>query len=490
MQVIPFQFSHFIALLPEVLLVITAGSVALADIALPGLRNKRLLGVYTAIGIGLALLAAVLAVPGTLTADLWFGGMIRNDVAAFAFRLMILFAGMVTALITVDSPAIGKEGEFYLVMTGATLGMCMMALSADLIMLYLAIETTSIGLYALAGYLRENDKSAESGLKYFLFGAFTSTLLLYGFSLLYGFTGSTNLFEIGAALSAGAVPSLPLVLSLVLILIGLGFKISAVPFHFWTPDVYEGAPTPVTAFLSVASKAAGFAVLMRVLLTAFPGYEAWWLQVIAALSALTMTVGNVLAMQQRNLKRLLAYSSIAQAGYILMGLAAFSGQQLDAGVGAVVYYLGMYTLTNLAAFGVMVLVGRVTGSDEIADYSGLSRRSPGLALAMLVALLSLGGVPPLAGFFGKFYLFAAVAQNPALLWLFVVGLINAIVSLYYYLVVLKVIYLGQPKDEASLPVSRPYIAALWLCAVGVILVGVLIGPFITIAQAAAGNFVQ
>jgi NADH-quinone oxidoreductase subunit N len=255
--------------------------------------------------------------------------------------------------------------------------------------------------------------------------------------------------------------------------------------------VYEGAPTPVTAFLSVASKAAGFAVLLRVLLTVFPGYEAWWLQVIAALAAVTMTVGNVLAMQQRNLKRLLAYSSIAQAGYILMGLAAFSGQQLDAGVGAVVYYLGMYTLTNLAAFGVIVLVGRATGSDEIADYSGLSRRSPGLALVMLVALLSLGGVPPLAGFFGKFYLFAAVAQNPALLWLFVVGLINAIVSLYYYLVVIKTMYVDHGQyEEQTIPVSGPYAWVLGITVIAVILIGTVAAQPIYewAARGAAGLF--
>ena len=497
MNIQPFEPSHLLALAPEIVLVISAAVIMLADVR-RGRERKRELGVVAALGFGAALVAALLVTLPGLTAVEQFGGMIRNDNAAFAFRILFLFAGMVTALIATDSPAIGKEGEFYLVLTGSVLGMCLMAAATDLVMLYLAIEASSIALYALAGSLRESDKSAESGIKYFLFGAFTSTILLYGFSLLYGFTGSTNLYEIGAKIGqagVGGVPTLPVIFALLLVLIGLGFKISAVPFHFWAPDVYEGAPTPVTAFLSVASKAAGFAVLLRMLLTVFPGYGAIWTGVIAALALITMTVGNLLAMQQRNIKRLLAYSSIAQAGYILLGLAAFYNLNTDGNVGgehaigAVVYYLGMYTLTNLVAFGVIVLVTRITGSEEINDFSGLSRKSPGLALAMLVALLSLGGIPPLAGFFGKLYLFAAAAESGQLL-LVVVGAINALLALYYYLIVLKVIYLGQPKDEATFPISRPYVFALWLCSIGVIMVGVIAGPFVQIAQAAGANFIR
>ncbi|MBL8057945.1 MAG: NADH-quinone oxidoreductase subunit N, partial [Anaerolineales bacterium] len=417
----------------------------------------------------------------TVSGALILGGMLRNDLTAFVFRVLFLFAGAVTALISVDSPTLGKAGEYYLVLIAAVLGMGLMASAADLLMLYLAIEMTSIGLYALAGFLRENDKSAESGLKYFLFGAFTSSIMLYGFSLLYGFTGQTNLYAVGAALAA--MPLEAALLALLLVLVGFGFKVSAVPFHFWAPDVYEGAPTPVTAFLSVASKAAGFAVLIRVLLAVFPGIEGTWTTLIAVIAALTMTVGNVIALTQKNIKRLLAYSSIAQAGYMLMGLAALSAN----GLAAILYYLGMYTLTNLVAFGVIVLVSRITHSDEIADYAGLSRRSPGLALALLVAFLSLGGIPPLAGFFGKFYLFTSVMQS-GLVWLAIVGVLNAIVSLYYYLIVLKVVYLGEPKDAAVVyPVSRPYTFALWACAMGVIFVGAVIGPWVNIATAAAGG---
>lgn len=480
MTIEPFAPVHLLAVLPEILLVVLAGVLITADLALPAAR-KRELGLYAAVGFGLVLGVMLLVTLPTVSGGLIFGGMLRHDLIAFAFRVLFLFAGVVTALIAVDSPVIGKEGEFFLVLTAAVLGMNLMAAAADLIMLYVAIEMTSIGLYALAGFLRENDKSAESGLKYFLFGAFTSSLMLYGFSLLYGFTGQTNLYNLAAALTG--LPLEASLLALLLVLVGFGFKVSMVPFHFWAPDVYEGAPTPVTAFLSVASKAAGFAVLIRFLLAAFPGIESIWTTLIAVIAALTMTIGNVIALTQKNIKRLLAYSSIAQAGYMLMGLAALSAN----GVSAILYYLGMYTLTNLVAFGVIVLVGRVTGSDEIADYAGLSRRSPGLALALLVAFLSLGGIPPLAGFFGKFYLFTSVMQAD-LVWLAIVGLVNAIISLYYYLIVLKVVYLGTPKDEAAVyPVPRPYQLALWACALGVIFVGAVIGPWVNIAVAAAGG---
>jgi NADH-quinone oxidoreductase subunit N len=483
-----------LAVVPELLLAALALIVVITDLSQPqpragavgiellAIRRRRYLGIVTAVGFGLILLVSLLVALPAVSSSLIFGGMLRHDLMAFVFRLLFLFAGAVTALISIDSPVIGRQGEYYVVLVTATLGMSLMAMSADLIMLYLAIETTSIALYALAGFLREDAKSAESGMKYFLFGAFTSTVMLYGFSLLYGFTGQTNLYAVGEALGAGGLSAGPL-LALFLVLVGLGFKVSAVPFHFWAPDVYEGAPTPITAFLSVASKAAGFAVLVRVLWAAFPGQETLWIQLMAALAAVTMTLGNLIALTQKNIKRLLAYSSIAQAGYILMGLAAFSTD----GLAATLYYLGMYTLTNLAAFGAIVLVSRVTGSDEIADYSGLSRRAPGLALVLLVALLSLGGIPPLAGFFGKFYLFTA-AMNSGLVWLVIAGIVNAVISLYYYLYVLKVVYLGAPKDEAvTYPVTRPYTFALWLCGVGVLVVGFVINPFVNLAVAAASG---
>jgi NADH-quinone oxidoreductase subunit N len=307
--------------------------------------------------------------------------------------------------------------------------------------------------------------------------------MLYGFSLLYGFAGTTSIYDLALVIQEGGIALTPLFGSLLLVLVGFGFKISAVPFHFWAPDVYEGAPTPVTGFLSTASKAAGFAVLMRVLLVAFPETMPYWTGVVAVLSVASMTLGNSLALAQRNIKRMLAYSSIAHAGYALIGVVAFS----PLGMTSVVYYLGAYLLTNLAAFGVVVAFWRVVGSDEIADYAGLSRRAPWLSIALLVAFLSLAGMPPLGGFIGKVLVFAAAVQSEYY-WLALVGIINSIVGLYYYLTVLKVVYLFRSEHEDEpLPISRPYAMALTILTVGIILMGTLIAPFFEWGTTAAAT---
>jgi NADH-quinone oxidoreductase subunit N len=469
-----------LAVLPEILLIVLGGLVIATDIALPADR-KRNVGLLTATGFGAIIVVSLFVGVPTNEGALMFGGMVRHDMLAFVFRLLFLGAGAITALISLDSPGLEKAGEYHVLLIAAVIGMNLMAAAADLIMLYLALETTSIVLYVLAGYLRTSEKSAESGLKYFLFGAFTSTIMLYGFSLLYGFTGQTNLYRLAEALAS--IPSPAIVMALIMVMIGFGFKVSAFPLHFWSPDVYEGSPTPVTGFLSTASKSAGFAVLLRVLLAAFPGAAAYTAPFIAAVAVFTMTVGNTIALAQKNIKRLLAYSSVAQAGYMLVGLAAFSPN----GMSAIVYYLAMYTLTNLAAFGAIVLVSRVVGSDEIADYAGLSRRSPGLAMAMLIAFLSLGGMPPLAGFFGKFFVFAAAVEQ-GLIWLVFIGVINAIVGLYYYLTVLKVIYLFRSeRDHEPIPVARAYGVALWVCSLGIILLGTWIGPWVNLSNLVAGS---
>jgi NADH-quinone oxidoreductase subunit N len=480
MTIEPYTPSMFLAILPEILLVALAALIMGVDLLWPESR-KRGLGLLTALGFGVTLVATLVFSRPSAENALIFGGMIRDDFLAFFFRALFLFSGVIVALLSLDSPGVGRKGEYYAVVASAVLGMNLMAAAADLIMLYLAIETTSIALYLLAGYLRDDNKSAESGLKYFLFGAFTSTVMLYGFSLLYGFTGKTNLYELSQALAAA--PPLAVIVAALLVLVGFAFKVSAVPFHFWSPDVYEGAPTPITAFISVASKAAGFAVLLRVLLAVFPDAQSYWVPLMAAVSTATMTLGNALALAQKNIKRLLAYSSIAQAGYALIGLAANSPD----GLAATIFYLAMYTLTNLAAFGVIILAARVVGSDEIADYAGLSRRSPGLALMFLVAFLSLGGMPPLAGFFGKFFVFAA-AVKADLIWLAFVGVINAIVGLYYYLTVLKVVYLYRhERDNEKIPTPRAYAVALGVCAFGILLLGTWSTPWFDWATRAAGN---
>lgn len=485
MNIINFEWRHLLIIAPEIFLVLVAAVVMGLDLILPESRRRQL-GLVTGIGMFMAMaLALILSRPDVTDQGLILGGTIRNDFAAFVFRLVFLFSGAVTALVSVDVEGLGRKGEYYAMLIGTTLGMSFMAAAADLVMLYLAIETTSVGLYAMAGFLRDNDKSTESGLKYFLFGATTSTVMLYGFSLLFGFTGQTNLYGIADAVSAGKVPGLALIASAVMIIVGVGFKTALVPFHFWTPDVYEGAPTPVTAFLSVASKSAGFAVLMRVFITALGATAAssiaGWLPMMLAMAAVTMTVGNFLALPQRNIKRLLAYSSIAHAGYAMMGIVALSKE----GVAATVFYLAAYALTNLAAFTAVILFSRVAGSDEIADYAGLSRRSPYLALAMLIAFLSLGGMPPFVGFVSKFLVFAA-AMRSDLIWLTWVAVLNSIVGLYYYLVVLKMVYVKPaPEGAGAIPVSRPYAFALGLLCVGILLTGTIAAPWLNWATRAA-----
>jgi NADH-quinone oxidoreductase subunit N len=473
-----------LAILPEIALLVLAGIVVAYD-AIWKPEQRRWLGWITAGGLLAILVLSVLVARPDDEGRLIFGGMLRNDWYAFAFKLLFLFGAAVTTLFAIDVKEIGQKGEFYALMLVSTLGMNLMASAADIVMLYLAIETTSIPLYILAGFMTRDQKSTEAGFKYMLFGAAASAIMLYGFSLLYGFSGTTNLYTLAESFYEPSFPTLAVIGSFILILIGFGFKISAVPLHFWAPDVYEGAPTPVAGFLSTASKAAGFAVLMRVLVAVFtPVVISEWSSVLATIAVLTMTVGNLLALAQKNIKRMLAFSSIAHAGYILIGVVAVT----ELGVASMVFYLLAYMLTNLAAFGVVVIFWQVTGSEEISAYAGWSRRSPGLALAMLVAFLSLAGMPPLAGFVAKVFVFAA-AVEANYIWLAVVGVLNSIIGLYYYLTVLKVVYLFRSEEEDKpLPVTRPNRIALTALTIGILLVGTLFGPWYNLAEKIARVF--
>jgi len=480
---IPFEPWWIIAILPEILLIVLAILILTLDLVLP-VASRRNLGWVTAGGLGLILILALIFSRPTGEALIW-GGMLAQDWLGFTFRMLFLFAAAMTAMFSMDLPRLGNRGEFYVLMLASTLGMMLMASSADLIMLYLAIETTSIPLYVLAGFLTQDDKSTESGFKYLLFGAMTSAIMLYGFSLLYGFAGTTNLYELATRFQQGIVSDATLMGVLLLVLVGFGFKISAVPLHFWAPDVYEGSPTPIAGFLSTASKAAGFAVLLRVFLAVFPALAPYWGAIIAALATATMTLGNLLALAQKNIKRLLAYSSIAHAGYAMIGVVAVS----YLGASATVFYLIAYVVTNLAAFGVVAAVGRITGSDEIASYAGISRRSPWIGIAILVSFLSLAGMPPFGGFIVKFVVFAA-AVEAGMIWLAVVGVLNSIIGLYYYLTVLKHVYLYRSEDEGKpLPITRPYAVGLVVLILGIILIGTVFAPWITLSgSAAAGLF--
>jgi NADH-quinone oxidoreductase subunit N len=471
----------FLAILPELLLLILAEIVLTVDLLLPAVK-RRSLGWLTIGGLAVIILASLaFGRPGPESIAVW-GDMIRFDWMAFIFKMLFLFGAGITILLAMDTENLGNRGEFYLLLLASTLGMNFMVSAADLIFLYLAIETTSIPLYILAGFMTKDSKSTEAGFKYLFFGAMTSAIMLYGFSLLYGFAGTTSLYALAEGVQAGNISLGILLGTLMLVLVGFGFKVSVVPFHFWAPDVYEGAPTPVAGFLSTASKAAGFAVLLRFLIIAFPPPTIeYWTGIAAALAVASMTLGNLLALAQRNIKRLLAYSSIAHAGYAMIGVVAVS----SLGATSVVFYLVVYLLTNLAAFGAVVVVGRMIGSDEISSYAGLSRRSPVLALIMLVAFLSLAGMPPLGGFIAKVMVFAAAVEAD-MIWLAVVGVLNSIVGLYYYLVVLKVVYLYRSEDDhVALPIPRTYAMALGVLVFGIILLGTAFAPWINWSTTAA-----
>jgi NADH-quinone oxidoreductase subunit N len=389
--------SSVLALVPELALLILAIAVIFYDRALKPAESRNL-GVFTGWGVFVILLATfgIQLLPEGSSAQpvLMWGGMIRYDQITLVFRVMFLIAALITSLIANDTEEL-QYGEFYALLLMSTIGFSLMAASGDLIMLYLALETASIPLYLLAGFAKNTNRSSEAGMKYFIYGAFASAIMLYGLSFIYGLTSETNLITVSRAIVTQ--PDAPVLLATVMVIVGFGFKISAVPFHFWTPDVYEGAPSAVTGLVSTASKAAGFAVFLRVLMAGVFGTveasQEWWAMLVA-MAIVTMTLGNLLAIWQTNIKRMLAYSSIAQAGYTLIGVVTLS---VD-GTGAAMFYLLYYVVTNIAAFAVIILLSNLAKSDEISDLAGLNRRAPWLALAMMFALLSLGGIPPTAGF--------------------------------------------------------------------------------------------
>lgn len=468
--------------LPEILLIFLALLVLILDITS---REKRpvLMGWITVAGLCVSALIA-LGLPAVRPAEpLVWGGMFRLDMAAQVFRVIFLCGAAITALLSLEEEALSNHGEFYFLLVISTLGLTLLASSADLIMVYLSLEMASIPLYILAGFNFRDNRSVESGLKYMLYGAVASTIMLFGFTFLYGFSGTTQLYLISAAIHNGQVPVMATAAAGLLILVGLGYKISAVPFHFWAPDVYEGAPTPVAGFLSTVSKAGGFAVLLRLSLTMFPALSAGMPYLLAAMAIASMVVGNLMALNQRNFKRFLAYSSIAQAGYILIGVAASS----TLGTTGVAYYLMAYLVTNLTAFAIASVVSRVTGSDEIGGLAGLSQRKPFLGFALLISLLSLGGIPPFAGFIGKLLVFSAAVQS-GMAWLVVIAVLNSVLSLYYYLRVLKVAFLDKPRDLS--PISARHISwklAFMICTLCILILGVVILPWFSWAAGAASS---
>ncbi|MBC8276353.1 MAG: NADH-quinone oxidoreductase subunit N, partial [Chloroflexi bacterium] len=427
-----------------------------------------------------------------------FNNMLAVDNFALFFKLLFLGIAALVILASVDyvSKFARFQGEYYALVLLSALGMMLMAATAELISIYIALELTSISLYVLVGFLKD-PKSTEASLKYLLLGAVASAVLLFGMALVFGFTGKTQLGEIAQAIQAlsltGVLDSPGLILGIVLMVAGFGFKIAAIPFHMWVPDVYEGAPTPITAYLSVASKAAGFAIILRVFYSAF-GLPQWlsldWGMIFAVLAAIGMTLGNVVAIPQTNIKRMLGYSSIAQAGYLMVGLATmgFSPAADILGRSGLLFFLASYALTNLGAFIAIIAISNKLGSDQIGDYSGMGRRAPLLALGLTLCLISLIGMPPAAGFMAKFYIFSGAVQH-GLLWLVIIAVINSVISAYYYLRVVKVMWLGEPVSEEKVPSSGALRVALSISCLGVLLLGVVPGYVMKLTEVAARMFV-
>src|SRR6266850_1652374 len=453
--------NDFYYILPE--LVLTGGSliVLIADVLLP--RRSKALGWITILVIGATL--ASLA-PFTSTHVEVAHGLLAVDRFALFFKILFLGAAAITTLISMKYIEIEKvsPGEYYFLILCATLGMMIMAGGIDLITIFIGLETMAVSFYILAGFIKPNQRSNEAAVKYFLLGAFSLGILLYGMSLMYGLSGTTNL-RVMATAFVGQEMDPRLVLAVILMVAGVGFKIAAVPFHMWAPDVYEGAPTPITAFLSVGSTAASFAMLIRIFLEGLPAMSADWRLLFEVLSIVTMTVGNFAAVTQTNVKRMLAYSSIAHAGYVLMGIVAGTPR----GITATLVYVMVYAFMQLGAFAVIVMLRRrdVIG-DELKDFSGLHFRNPFAAFAMLIFMLSLGGIPPTAGFMGKFWLFGA-AIDAHYYGLALIGVLNSAVSLYYYVRIVVFMYVKN-ETIGSTPTTSPTLAVVLGLAVAATLV--------------------
>ena len=440
---------------PEILLVIFAVAVIILDLVV---KNRESVAVAHLALVGcLCTLAAVLFIHFSFGKEepiSLFLGMIQLDVFSTFFKVLLLLATAATILFSLRSEELDArlKGEYYALLLAITLGMFLMASSTNLLMIFIALETVSLTSYILAGFLTHSPRSSEAAFKYITYGAVASGTMLFGLSLLFGMAGTGDLTQIGGRLTellaSGEVAPLAVLIALTFVLAGIGYKIASVPFHMWSPDVYEGAPIPMTAFLSVASKSAGFALFIRFFYTGFGSTGLMesvdWPLMLAIVSALTMTVGNLAALPQQNVKRLLAYSSIAHGGYLLMGGVLRTSE----GIGAILFYLIVYLFMNLGAFYVVVLVANEMGSETIDGYRGLGSRAPLIAIAMVIFLASLTGIPPFAGFFGKWLLFTAVLEQ-GYYWLALVGLLNSVVSLYYYARIFKAMFFEDADEETD-----------------------------------------
>jgi NADH-quinone oxidoreductase subunit N len=475
-----FGMNDFIALIPEIILCTFALLILIYDFIL-NKKDKKLVSYFTLTSLFVTLIAVLSLIGKSYTA---YSGMFVLDNFGIFLKTVILIIAILSVAISHKyiTDAGYESGEYYVLIMFSVIGMMIMSSAADLITMFVGLELMAIPCYFLTGIFKKEQRSVEGALKYFLMGAFSSAILAYGISFVYGITRTTNLYEIAKYFAApGANLNNPvLYLVLILFVAGFGFKIAAVPFHMWCPDVYEGAPTPITAFMSTAVKAASFAMFLRVYATSLVALHINWAPTLAVLAALTMTIGNIVALTQRSFKRLLAYSSIAHAGYILIGLIAV---KVADGVSSVLFYLLVYSFINIGPFIIIILLKtKNTSGEMLSDLHGLSKREPILAALLLVFMFALTGLPPTAGFVGKYYLFLA-AVKAKYVWLTIVACINTAISAYYYFKVGMLIYMYEPKSDENIPKpAKPVLAALYTCAAMTIIIGIMPGPFLNAVQ--------
>ncbi|TSK07488.1 MAG: NADH-quinone oxidoreductase subunit N [Geobacter sp.] len=481
METIAMPAINLAVIMPEILLSCIAMVLLLVNVFVPG-NNKAYLG-YLSI-IGLAVTAASVVGGWGPSVSAFNGSVVQDNFATFFKVIFLVSAGL--AILIADRYMAQEEcnqGELYPLILFSTVGMMLMAAGTDLMVIFLGLELLSICLYVLAGFNRNNLKSNEAGLKYFLLGSFSTGFLLYGMALTYGATGSTKIHAISAFVmgNPGVANNTFFVVGMLLMATGFAFKIAAAPFHMWTPDVYEGAPTPITAFMSAGPKAAGFAAFIRVMIFAFPMLRVEWGNLLWVLAVLTMTVGNIIALSQDNVKRMLAYSSIAHAGYALVGFAAVNAE----GAAGILFYMLSYAFMNIGAFAVIVLITKKGESNgNVQDLAGFGHKKPLLALVLSIFLFSLAGIPPTAGFIGKFYLFSS-AIKAGYIWLAVIGVLNSAASLYYYLRVMVFMYMKDPSEDFEWAGATPAVAVCLLVAVGATLaLGMVPGTVLELAQKA------
>jgi len=468
-------FQDFYLLAPEIILTVLGFGVLTLGLIFPRMYRETLIAIVL---IGLAAAFFFATHHWNNPAATAFYGMISVDKFTAGFQCLFIIAAALTLMLSLN--ALEEKyllySEYFALIIFATVGMMLMASSAHLLTLFLGLETLSVSLYILAGFRREDAKALESSFKYFLLGAFASGFLLYGIALIYGSVGSASLAALAARLTQNAgVMEQPLFMTgLALMIIGFGFKIALAPFHTWAPDVYQGAPTPIAAFMATGSKAAGFAALMRLLLAADLMTAALWQQIFWVMAVATMTIGNIIALRQDNIKRLLAYSSIAHAGYILVGAIANN----ETGYAGVLFYLLSYTFMNVGAFGVVAYLAKA-GQEyvNISEYRGLAYRRPFAALAMAIFMFALSGVPPTAGFLSKFYVFSGAVQA-GYIWLVIFGVINSMISLYYYLGVIVVMFMQEPEGEKTPITPLPAVGiALAIAIFGTLNLGLFPGQW-------------